>query len=103
MSGEEVAVACATIVMSSFTILSLAYMYMKRLQSKDQAHSGRPLAPAVDDRLSRIEQAVDAIAIEVERMSEGQRFTTRLLADHMAEPPRIGAAGETATRSRDGS
>jgi hypothetical protein len=32
-------------------------------------------------RLERIEQAVDAIAIEVERISEGQRFTTRLLAD----------------------
>lgn len=32
-------------------------------------------------RLDRIEQAVDAIAIEVERVSEGQRFMTRLLAE----------------------
>jgi hypothetical protein len=31
-----------------------------------------------DDRLQRLEQAVDAIAIEVERISEGQRFLTRL-------------------------
>ena len=36
---------------------------------------------AQDDRLARIEQAVEAIAIEVERISEGQRFTTKLLAD----------------------
>jgi hypothetical protein len=36
---------------------------------------------ASDERLSRIEQAVDAIAIEVERISEAQRFTTRLLAE----------------------
>ena len=36
---------------------------------------------AIDDRLARIEQAVDAMAVEVERISEGQRFTTKLLAD----------------------
>lgn len=47
----------------------------------------------VQTRLERIEQAVDAIAIEVERMSEGQRFVTRLLAerggDRAAEPARL--------------
>lgn len=32
-------------------------------------------------RLERIEQAVEAVAIEIERISEGQRFTTKLLAD----------------------
>ena len=32
-------------------------------------------------RLERIEQGVEAIAIEVERISEGQRFTTKLLAE----------------------
>ncbi|HXL86217.1 MAG TPA: hypothetical protein VN927_03365 [Gemmatimonadaceae bacterium] len=40
-------------------------------------------APALTEaRLARIEQAVDAIALEVERISEGQRFTTKLLSDH---------------------
>lgn len=32
-------------------------------------------------RLERMEQAMDAIAIEIERVSEGQRFVTRLMAD----------------------
>jgi hypothetical protein len=32
-------------------------------------------------RLERMEQALDSIAIEVERISEGQRFTTKLLAE----------------------
>ena len=36
---------------------------------------------AMDERLARIEQALDSVAIEVERISEGQRFTTKLLAD----------------------
>ena len=40
-------------------------------------------APSVTEaRLARIEQAVDAIALEVERISEGQRFTTKLLSEH---------------------
>jgi len=38
-----------------------------------------------DARLERIEHAVDAMAIEIERISEGQRFTTKLLADRSAE------------------
>lgn len=32
-------------------------------------------------RQQRLEDAVDAIALEVERIAEGQRFVTRLLAD----------------------
>jgi len=31
-----------------------------------------------DERLLRLEQAVDSIAVEVERISEGQRFLTKL-------------------------
>jgi hypothetical protein len=37
-------------------------------------------------RLARLEQAVDATAVEVERISEGQRFTTKLLAERSTAP-----------------
>jgi hypothetical protein len=37
--------------------------------------------PEVVARLERMEQAIDSIAIEVERISEGQRFTTKLLSE----------------------
>lgn len=40
----------------------------------------------IEGRLGRIEQAIDAMAIEVERISEGQRFTTKLLAERAADP-----------------
>jgi uncharacterized membrane protein len=36
---------------------------------------------AMDERLARIETAIESMAIEVERISEGQRFVTRLLAE----------------------
>ena len=32
-------------------------------------------------RLERIEHAIDAMAVEVERIAEGQRFTTKLLSE----------------------
>jgi hypothetical protein len=46
-----------------------------------------------DARLDRIERAIDAIAIEMERLGEGQRYTTKLLAErervqqYVAPPP----------------
>jgi hypothetical protein len=63
----------------------------------------RPAGPATADverleaRLVRIEQAVDAIAVEVERVAEGQRFTAAVLADRGASPaPELAAGGAAA-------
>jgi hypothetical protein len=42
---------------------------------------------ALDRNLTELTQAVDAIALEVERLSEGQRFTARLLSERPAAMP----------------
>ncbi|HET7456719.1 MAG TPA: hypothetical protein VFJ74_03625 [Gemmatimonadaceae bacterium] len=42
------------------------------------------------DRMDRIEHAVDSIAVEVERISEGQRFTTKLMSEMRSAPPQLG-------------
>ena len=53
---------------------------------------GKAAAPAAREsredaeRMVRLEQAVDTIAVEVERISKGQRFVTQLLAE--AREPR---------------
>lgn len=39
----------------------------------------------LEERLERMEQAIDAMATEVERVAEGQRFTSRLLAERQVE------------------
>jgi hypothetical protein len=55
---------------------------IKAYATRVENESKRPQVPAeVMNRLERIEQAVDAIAVEVERISEGQRFTTKLLSE----------------------
>lgn len=49
--------------------------------------SGHGLPNDVGARLERMEQAIDAIAVEVERIAEGQRYTSKLLAGR-ADPAR---------------
>jgi hypothetical protein len=50
----------------------------------------KPLGDAdAQHRLARIEAAVESIAIEVERISEAQRFSARLAAGRSAEPLQI--------------
>ena len=46
---------------------------------------------ASDQRLARVEHAVEAIAIEVERIGEGQRYVTTLL-DERTQPVLLAAA-----------
>jgi uncharacterized membrane protein YedE/YeeE len=49
---------------------------------------------ALDSSLTTLVQAVDTIALEVERLSEGQRFTARLLSERnaMVSAPRPDSA-----------
>ena len=60
----------------------LARAYARRMDRRPVAAA--TASPDVLGRLDRIEHAVDAVAIEVERISEGQRFVTKM----MAEQPR---------------
>lgn len=62
--------------------IPLVRAYAKRWELKARIPS---VPPDVSDRLSRMEQALDAIAVEVERISEGQRFTTKLLSERTRE------------------
>jgi hypothetical protein len=39
----------------------------------------------IEMRLVQLQQAVDDVAIEVERIAEGQRFTAKLLAERSGE------------------
>lgn len=45
-----------------------------------------PQVLASAERLERMEQSIDAVAIEIERISEGQRFVTQLMAKTQQAP-----------------
>ena len=73
-----VAVACV----SSVGIIRAIVAGVIKYQENDlKSRGGGLLAGADDERLRRIENAVESVAVEVERISENQRFTTKLLSE----------------------
>ena len=46
------------------------------------------------NRLEQLQRSVDVMAVEVERISEGQRFTAKLLNEQVAEPARVAKDAE---------
>lgn len=63
-----------------------AYLLGKSRAQREAMVAGRD--PEVLARLTRVEQIVEATAIEIERISEGQRFTTKLLSGQKEPAPR---------------
>jgi hypothetical protein len=61
----------------------LVRVLARRLDRRDTGPA--PALAKIEERLGRLENGIDAIAVEVERISEGQRFTTRLLAEQASE------------------
>jgi hypothetical protein len=61
--------------------LPIARALGRRMDRRSQAAT-----PEVTTRLDRIEQAIEAVAIEVERVSEGQRFTTKVMSEMRGLP-----------------
>lgn len=74
------------------SVRAIAGVWMKRLETR----SGAPSMAAIDEKLAHIDAAVDVIALEVERISEAQRFTARLMAERdsgqLAPPARAAEA-----------
>jgi hypothetical protein len=92
---SDAAMAVAFFVSAASVAWSAAFAWTRWLarpreepQIADEDHMYR-----VEQRLASIEHAVQSIAVEVERLGEGQRLTARLLADRIPQdtsPPRLG-------------
>ena len=76
------------VILGTVTSLVTIGLVTRAIWMRGSRNHERVVRSSGDDaRLERLEAAVDAIAIEVERISEGQRFATGLLADRL--PPRM--------------
>jgi hypothetical protein len=72
-------------LLTAFVLAPLAFAIAWRLVRRGDVKVNPADFAESTERLRRIEQAVDAIAIEVERISENQRFLTSALASE--KPP----------------
>ena len=90
------------VVFMLFVMFPIALAFARLLWRRA---SGQAVArPSLESsqRLERVEQAIDSIAVEVERISEGQRFVTRILTEGPAQTAlNAGRAEQGATQRRE--
>lgn len=79
MNGRDIAVIAVVFIVA--VMMPISAGIVARLL-RGSARAAPPMAdPMANARLERLEQAMDAIAIEIERISEGQRFVTKVLTE----------------------
>lgn len=71
-------IACAVMV--------IGYPIAKAFGRRIDRAGETKVSASVTSQLAQLNQAVESIAIEVERISEGQRFTTKLLSEQHQLP-----------------
>jgi len=75
---EDISIMFFLTIGAIIIFLPLVRAFARRM---DRRGGAAQIPNEVSSQLAHLNQAVDAIALEVERISEGQRFTTRLLSE----------------------
>ena len=81
---EAVIVPIVFVIPAAVAVTKMWFSHKEKMAGLGGPKQGTPL---LDARLARVEQAVESIAIEMERVSEGQRFVTKLLIDRAPPAP----------------
>lgn len=68
-------------VFGVFGAVALSRMYFKHIEKMAELKKGSDADPVISQRLERVESSIEAIAVEMERVGEGQRFVTKLLSE----------------------
>lgn len=79
-NGNAVDLNAISIIFTLGVLMPLAIAYARRILRRPMPPT--PILTESVERLARLENAIDSIALEVERISEGQRFVTKLLSEH---------------------
>lgn len=82
--GETLAIISIALV--SGALLFPVFRGLGRRLEGGTTRGEAAVSPESATRLERMEQAIEAVAVEVERISEGQRFVTRVLAERERDP-----------------
>ena len=69
------------VIFGAVTVMSLGTPLVKAWARRFERRYEVQQNAQIEQRLAAIEQAIETVAVEVERISEGQRFTTKLLSD----------------------
>lgn len=78
-AGRPINFTAVSIVFTIFVLFPMSFAWARRQLRR--AAPAPELSRDTTERLGRIENAVESIALEVERISEGQRFVTKIMND----------------------
>jgi len=78
-------VALAAVIGGTIAISMVAMAIARIVSSRRRKELPESGIFRLEERLERMELAIDAMATEVERVADAQRFTSRLLAEKQVE------------------
>jgi len=79
-------VSICGMITGCITIGVIAQAFVSRGRNKSGPALPDDRLRAIELKLGEMQQSIDAVAVEIERVSEGQRFTSRLLSERAAAP-----------------
>jgi hypothetical protein len=82
------------------TMLPITLAVVRLLWKRGNRPPVVPITPQAEARFSELEQAIDSVAVEIERVAEGQRFVTKLLREGQPLPDFTARAGAEAVPLR---
>jgi hypothetical protein len=84
MEGQFAAIGITAIFGITAVMLKMWLSHVEKMKGLSMSKQDRG---SIDARLERVEQAVESIAIEIERVSEGQRYVTKLMSERAQPVP----------------
>jgi hypothetical protein len=79
-SGQIFMIVIVALITACVTLSMFAQAWVAVKKPKGSVADRKQLE-AIEARLSRMEEAIESVAVEMERVAEGQRFTARLLSE----------------------
>jgi hypothetical protein len=80
------------------TLLLVSVIVAWTIRRRAPAIASNDGVQRIESRLSEMQQSLDAVAIEVERISEAQRFATKLLSERGVGAPEVNGVRDAAPR-----
>ncbi len=85
--GPPVEIVAMGLAITGALLLPVSLAWARRLWRKANVVSAVP--PELNDRVASIERNLETVALEIERIGEGQRFVTQLLAQREMPAPAV--------------
>jgi hypothetical protein len=93
---QPLVVTIVVAVVAAVVVFAILYPIARGLsKGKEKSVVGAAPDSALVGRMERLERSVEAMTLEIERISEGQRYTTKLLTERLPLAARVPQPGQS--------